>query len=128
MATTDTVFTGSIPSIYDSCMVPLLFEPYAAVVAERARSLQPKRILETAAGTGAVTSALHAALPDAEIVATDLNQPMLDVAAARLPSDWAQFWSAFTTPFFCAEGVSGSFATAMNHLVLRLRPSTWSAR
>ena len=36
MATTDTVFTGSIPSIYDGCMVPLLFEPYAEIVAERA--------------------------------------------------------------------------------------------
>lgn len=94
MATTDTVFTGSIPSIYDGCMVPLLFEPYAEIVAERARSMQPKRILETAAGTGAVTAALHAALPDAEIVATDLNQPMLDVAAARIRSDKVSFVAA----------------------------------
>ena len=94
MATTDTVFTGSIPSIYESCMVPLLFEPYAKIVAERAQSLQPRRILETAAGTGAVTSALHAALPDAEIVATDLNQPMLDVAASRIRSDKVSFVAA----------------------------------
>jgi ubiquinone/menaquinone biosynthesis C-methylase UbiE len=94
MATTDTVFTGSIPSIYDNCMVPLLFEPYAAVVAERAKPLQPKRILETAAGTGAVTAALHAALPDAEIIATDLNQPMLDVAASRIRSDKVSFVAA----------------------------------
>src|SRR5687767_9664199 len=48
--------------------------------------------------------------------------------AARLPSDCAQFWRALTTPFFWAEGVSGSFAIARNHLVLRLRPSAWSAR
>jgi ubiquinone/menaquinone biosynthesis C-methylase UbiE len=39
--------------------------------------------LETAAGTGAVTRALAANLPEAvEITATDLNQPMLDLGAA----------------------------------------------
>jgi ubiquinone/menaquinone biosynthesis C-methylase UbiE len=75
-------------------MVPLLFGPYAEIVAGRARLLQPTRILETAAGTGVVTSALHAALPNAEIVATDLNQPMLDVAAARIRSDKVRFVAA----------------------------------
>jgi hypothetical protein len=33
-------------------MGPLLFEPYAMVVAERSALLQPARILETAARTG----------------------------------------------------------------------------
>ena len=94
MATSDTVFAGSIPSIYDGYMVPLLFEPYAKFVAERAQSLRPQRILETAAGTGIVTAALHAALPQAEIVATDLNQPMLDVAAARVRSNRVSFRTA----------------------------------
>ena len=94
MATTDTVFAGSIPSIYDRYMVPLLFEPYAEIVAERAKSLRPKRVLETAAGTGIVTAALQAALPNAEIVATDLNQPMLDVAAAGIRSDNVSFLAA----------------------------------
>ena len=51
----------------------------------RARRRLPRaRILETAAGTGAVTAALLDAVPDAEIVATDLNQAMLDVAAAAI--------------------------------------------
>ena len=57
------------------------FQPYAETLADRARAHRPRRILETAAGTGVVTEALHRALPDCEIVATDLNQPMLDVAA-----------------------------------------------
>jgi ubiquinone/menaquinone biosynthesis C-methylase UbiE len=56
--------------------------------------LEPKRILETAAGTGAVTAALNDALPDAEIVATDLNQPMLDVAAERIRSGKVRFVEA----------------------------------
>lgn len=84
MTATDTVFAGSIPAIYDQYMVPLIFEPYARLVAERAAALRPSRILETAAGTGVVTEALHRALPEAEIVATDLNTPMLDQAANRL--------------------------------------------
>ena len=83
MASVDVRFSGSVPANYERYMVPLLFQPYADLLAERAREFQPARILETASGTGVVTAALSKALPDAEIVATDLNQPMLDVAAAR---------------------------------------------
>ena len=94
MTATDTVFAGSIPGLYDRYMGPMLFAPYAEVVAARAKALQPARILETAAGTGIVTAALHEALPDAEIVATDLNQAMLDVAAGRIRSDKVSFLAA----------------------------------
>jgi len=94
MTATDTAFAGSIPGLYDRYMGPMLFAPYAAVVAERANVLQPARILETAAGTGIVTAALHAALPNAQIVATDLNQAMLDVAAGRIHSDMVSFSQA----------------------------------
>jgi ubiquinone/menaquinone biosynthesis C-methylase UbiE len=49
------------------------------------RDLRRGRLLELAAGTGVVTRAAASALPDAvEIVATDLNQPMLDFAASKL--------------------------------------------
>src|SRR5436305_1491503 len=94
MSSTDTVFAGSIPSIYNRYMVPLIFRPYAALVAERAKALAPKRILETAAGTGVVTEALHRALPNAEIVATDLNPPMLEQAAQRVSAANIRFEQA----------------------------------
>jgi ubiquinone/menaquinone biosynthesis C-methylase UbiE len=87
MATSDAAFAGSIPAIYDRHLGPLLFQPYAEELARRAARWQPRRILETAAGTGLVTAALADACPEAEIVATDLNQAMLDVAAARVPAD-----------------------------------------
>jgi ubiquinone/menaquinone biosynthesis C-methylase UbiE len=87
-------FTGSVPASYDRLMVPLIFQPYADELARRARELRPNRILETAAGTGVVTQALHQALPDAEIIATDLNQPMLDVAQERIRSTNVQFQQA----------------------------------
>jgi len=86
MQATDTVFAGSIPELYDRCLGPFLFEPYAADLAERASALRPRRILETAAGTGIVTAALARALPEAEIVATDLNPDMLRVAEAKMRS------------------------------------------
>jgi ubiquinone/menaquinone biosynthesis C-methylase UbiE len=85
MAATDTNFTGSIPEIYDRFFVPLVFEPYAADIARRLATPRPQRILEVAAGTGVVTRAVAAALPEAEIVATDLNQAMIDHAKSRQP-------------------------------------------
>jgi ubiquinone/menaquinone biosynthesis C-methylase UbiE len=79
----DHVFAGSIPAPYDRHLGPLLFAPYAADLAARAARLRPARVLEIAAGTGIVTAALARILPQALIVATDLNAPMLDIAAAR---------------------------------------------
>jgi ubiquinone/menaquinone biosynthesis C-methylase UbiE len=81
---TDRVFTGEIPVFYDRYMGPLIFVDYAEDLARRAAVLHPARVLETAAGTGIVTRALARILgPEAEIAATDLNQAMLDFAAAQ---------------------------------------------
>jgi len=82
MSGSDTVFQGSIPAIYDRCLRPLLFEPFAEDLASRVAQGLPNDILETAAGTGIVTAALVQILPDANIVATDLNAAMLEVAAS----------------------------------------------
>lgn len=94
MTATDTVFAGSIPTTYDRFLVPMLFEPYAADVAERARRFAPRDILETAAGTGVVTRELHRALPDARIVATDLNPAMLEVAGEHSRADQVRYQAA----------------------------------
>ena len=37
--TQDSAFAGSIPAIYDECMVPVLFAPYASDLAARAAGL-----------------------------------------------------------------------------------------
>ena len=83
----DRVFRGSIPALYDQHLGPLLFVPYADDLASRLADMQHGRILETAAGTGMVTRALVSSqLESVSIVATDLNQPMLDHASSQLPS------------------------------------------
>ncbi|WP_342117527.1 class I SAM-dependent methyltransferase [Pseudoduganella sp. OTU4001] len=89
----DTSFTGSIPETYERAMVPLLFIPYAIDMARRAAQRRPQRVLEIAAGTGAVTRHLLQELPDAHIVATDLNEAMLDQARQAVASprvEWRQ--------------------------------------
>jgi ubiquinone/menaquinone biosynthesis C-methylase UbiE len=84
MAATDKVFAGSIPEIYDRYLVPLIFDAYALDLAERVAESGPQDVLEVAAGTGALTRTMASRLPaGVHIVATDLNQPMLDHAKAR---------------------------------------------
>ena len=88
MADTDKVFTGSIPELYDTLMVPLIFEAYAADTAKLVAGFSPGAILETAAGSGVVTRALAPRLATGtRYVVTDLNQPMLDYAASRQAAD-----------------------------------------
>ena len=92
MTDTDKAFTGSIPVLYDRYLGPLIFEPYASDMAERVARLGPERILEIAAGTGIVTRALARKLPEIRIVATDLNQAMLNHAAAVQSAAGAITW------------------------------------
>lgn len=90
MTETD-VFKHSTPLLYHRYMGPLLFEPYAKHVAERAVALRPSRILETAAGTGIVTRAVHKAVPKAQISATDINPVVLEFASQQLRSEMVAF-------------------------------------
>jgi len=99
---TDKVFAGSVPKLYEEYLVPLFFEPYAVDLANRMAAQSLARVLEIAAGTGVVTRKLASALPEAvSIVATDLNQAMLDeasaVGAAR-PVQWLKA-DAMALPF-----------------------------
>jgi SAM-dependent methyltransferase len=98
----DTLFAGSIPQLYDEWLVPLIFEPYAEDLAQRVSAWRPARVLETAAGTGVVTRAMARVLATGStIVATDLNPPMLDRAAAvgtAQPVQWQQA-DAMQLPF-----------------------------
>jgi trans-aconitate methyltransferase len=103
MVATDKLFAGSIPEIYNRYLVPLIFEPYARDLAGRVAKVKPQDVLETAAGTGVLTRAITSRLPaHARIVATDLNQPMLDHAAVEQPRESRITWrqaDALALPF-----------------------------
>ncbi|WP_030275610.1 class I SAM-dependent methyltransferase [Streptomyces sp. NRRL B-24484] len=93
---------GSIPGVYQEYLVPILVRPYARDLAARAVTHRPARVLETAAGTGAVTRELAAVLPGSTgIVATDLSAPMLGLASSShtgRPVDFRQA-DALDLPF-----------------------------
>ena len=98
----DKIFSGSIPKLYESHLVPLIFEPFATELVNRLALRPLTRVLEIAAGTGVVTRKLAAVLPaSVGIVATDLNQSMLDLAATvgtERPVEWRQA-DAMQLPF-----------------------------
>jgi len=103
MSENDKAFTGSIPEFYDTYLVPLIFEDFAADMARRVASLAPDDLLEIAAGSGVVTRAVAAQLGEnARYVVSDLNQPMLDHAKSVQGPDDRIIWQqadALDLPF-----------------------------
>jgi SAM-dependent methyltransferase len=87
---------------YERRLVPAVFTPFANDLAERAARAAdhaPERVLELAAGTGVLTSAVLAALPGAEVVATDFNKAMVAVGEQRVPAATWQTADAGDLPF-----------------------------
>jgi ubiquinone/menaquinone biosynthesis C-methylase UbiE len=106
VATNYSAFAGSIPAMYDRHLGSVLFEPYATDTVGRLPQLRGGAVLEIAAGTGIVTQKLAASLPAVvRIVATDLNQPMLDHAASKPSMERVEFRQAdaLELPFSAAE-------------------------
>ncbi|MGA8255567.1 MAG: class I SAM-dependent methyltransferase [Nocardioides sp.] len=98
----DAEFLGPIPDLYERLLVPMIFQAAADRLAGLVADLSPMEILETAAGTGALTRALVQSCPEATITATDLNQPMLDAAARHGQGATAVTWqqaNALDLPF-----------------------------
>ena len=93
MPEANATFAGSIPQNYDHYLGPILFEPYAADLASRLDISKDASVLELACGTGIVTRRLLDRLgPDARLLATDLNDSMLDYARARFGSGDTAEW------------------------------------
>jgi len=92
-------FVGSIPENYDRGLGPVLFADWALNVARQVAQSDPKSVLELAAGTGIVTRALRDELAhDCELVVTDLNSPMLEVAQEKFqPGELIRFEQADAT-------------------------------
>jgi SAM-dependent methyltransferase len=80
-----------MPEAYDRWLAPAVFQPFAVDLARRAARLTPHRVLEIAAGTGVLTRELVAAIPAAEVTATDLNVAMVEYGSHQAPgASWRQ--------------------------------------
>ena len=103
MTEIDKIFAGSIPELYNTYLVPLIFEAYAADLARRVSGPLPRTVLETAGDSGVVTRVLARRVPsEARYVVTDLNPPMLDHAQAQQGEDSRIEWQqadALNLPF-----------------------------
>jgi ubiquinone/menaquinone biosynthesis C-methylase UbiE len=86
MGSTASQFVGGVPDFYDRYLGPVIFNPYAVDLAKRLWRFAGNDVLEIACGTGVLTDQLHQSLPQGtRLVATDLNQGMLDIAQRRVP-------------------------------------------
>ncbi|MBI3651535.1 MAG: methyltransferase domain-containing protein [Acidobacteria bacterium] len=94
MTDQNTAFVGSIPENYDRFLAPL-FEAYSEDFSQRLKLPEQAALLELACGTGLMTWRLREVLPaSVKIIATDLNEAMLDYARRKFPAaenlEWQQ--------------------------------------
>jgi ubiquinone/menaquinone biosynthesis C-methylase UbiE len=100
-------FIGDIPDHYDCWLGPHYFVDYAEDLTKRVAATNPTKVLEIAAGTGIVTRMLRDVLPQTtELIATDLNAPMLEVAKRKFKSDEV-------VEFFPVDATQLDFSDAM---------------
>lgn len=93
MTDTNAVFAGSIPRHYDEHLGPMFFEPYAADLVGRLSIDPGDAVLELACGTGIATRRLVDALPlGASLTATDVNEPMLEIARGTVGTTEPVTW------------------------------------
>ncbi len=95
----DLTWANSMPEAYDQGLGGPVFAPFAADLAARAAALAPRHVLELAAGTGVLTRALAAELPEAELTATDLSPAMVGLGSAAVPAARWQAADAQDIPF-----------------------------
>src|SRR5438270_12516880 len=76
--------SSSVPKAYDEFLVPRLFEPWAKLLLDEARLQPGESVLDIATGPGTVARLAAARLgARGRIVATDISEPMLDIAKRK---------------------------------------------
>jgi SAM-dependent methyltransferase len=86
----DRTWVGEMAEVYDRCVGPAVFRPFAVDLARRCAGVGARRVLEVAAGSGIATAELARALPAATLTATDLNPAMVRWGARAVPqAGWA---------------------------------------
>jgi ubiquinone/menaquinone biosynthesis C-methylase UbiE len=74
----------SVPKAYDEFFVPRLFEPWAKLLLDEVELRPGESVLDVATGPGTVARLAAMRLgAQGRVVATDIAQPMLDIAKAK---------------------------------------------
>ena len=74
----------SVPKAYDEFFVPRLFAPWAALLLDEVRLRPGDRVLDIATGPGTVARlAAQRVGPGGRVSATDIAEPMLDIARSK---------------------------------------------
>lgn len=92
-------WVDSMPDAYERGLVPAVFTPYAREICRRAAAKRPQRVLELAAGTGALTRELVPMVASAAITATDLSADMVELGRANAPGATWRPADAMDLPF-----------------------------
>jgi hypothetical protein len=127
MSSTDKVFAGSIPKIYDEYLVPLIFSHYAADIASVSRALRPS----TAAGNrrrhwrGHARRDRRRCLPASVTSRPILNEPMLAVAAQRQERGRAHVLASRRMPPRCPSTMPRSTWSAASSAPCSFRIASW---
>lgn len=81
-------FTSTDAENYEHYLGPVLFEPYAKILASRIESIPSQNVLELACGSGRATRHIRRALSrESQLWATDLSADMLTIAKRNLGDD-----------------------------------------
>lgn len=99
MDDTSRQWVASMPAAYELGLVGPVFAPFALHLSAQVADRKPERVLELAAGTGVLTRELVRRLPDAEVVATDLNEAMVSFGEQRVPQAQWRAADAMALPF-----------------------------
>ena len=97
----------SVPKAYNEFFVPRLFEPWAKVLLEGADLRRGESVLDVATGPGTVARLAAVRLgAEGRVVATDIAQPMLDIAKAKAPPGGApiEYLNSPAAPLAAATG------------------------
>lgn len=113
----------SVPKAYDELFVPRLFEPWARLLIDEAGLREGEAIIDIATGPGTVARLAAPVLgPGGRIVATDIAQPMLDIAEAKPALAGAAPIEYVLSPAAPLAAPSGAFDVALCQQGLQFFP------
>jgi ubiquinone/menaquinone biosynthesis C-methylase UbiE len=118
----------AVPKAYDEFLVPRLFEPWAKLLLDEAELRLRQRVLDIATGPGTVARlAAMRVGPQGRVVATDIAQPMLDIAKSKIQPPSSAPIEYLQSPAAPLAAATGSFDAVLCQQGLQFFPDRAAA-